>query len=143
MTSFGDAVKLFFQNYANFTGRASRSMYWWVMLFNFIVGCACVVIGWIFSSDTFGDILSGLYSLAVLVPSLAISVRRMHDIGKGGGWIFISLIPIVGTIWFIVLCLTDSQQGDNRFGPMPVANGNNGGNNFGGGNYGGNNYKTV
>lgn len=122
MTNFGDAVKLFFQNYANFQGRASRSMYWWVQLFVFIVGCACGIIGGIAGSENLGNILSGLFSLAIIVPSLAIAVRRMHDIGKGGGWIFISLVPLIGTIWFIVLCCKDSEPFDNRFGPVPVAN---------------------
>lgn len=122
MTNFGDAVRLFFQNYANFSGRASRSMFWWVYLFLVLVGWACMAIGWITGSDNFGEILSGLFSLATIVPSLAIAVRRMHDIGKGGGWIFISLIPIVGVIWFIVLCCKDSEPFANRFGPVPVSN---------------------
>ena len=121
MTDFGDAVRLFFQNYANFNGRASRSMYWWVVLFNFIVACAIGVIGAIIGSETMAKFLDGIYTLAVLVPSLSIGVRRMHDIGKGGGWIFISLIPFVGWIWYIVLCCTDSEPFDNRFGPVPYA----------------------
>lgn len=121
MTDFGDAVRLFFQNYANFNGRASRSMYWWAVLFNWIVTCAISVIGLIIGSDTLVSTLTGLYGLAVLVPSLSIGVRRMHDIGKGGGWIFISLIPVVGLIWYLVLCCTDSEPFDNRFGPVPYA----------------------
>lgn len=121
MTNFGDAVRLFFQNYANFNGRASRSMYWWVCLLNCIVCVACMIVGSVVGSETLGNILWGVYALAVLVPSLAISVRRMHDIGKGGGWIFISLIPLVGDIWYLVLACTDSEPFDNRFGPVPVA----------------------
>lgn len=121
MTDFGDAVRLFFQNYANFNGRASRSMYWWAVLFNCIVTCAISVIELIIGSETLVSTLTGLYTLAVLVPSLAIGVRRMHDIGKGGGWIFISLIPFVGWIWYIVLCCSDSEPFDNRFGPVPYA----------------------
>lgn len=121
MTNFRDAIRLFFRNYANFNGRASRSMYWWVILFNALVGMACGMVGGIAGSENLANILSGLYSLAVLVPSLAISWRRMHDIGKGGGWFFISLIPVVGTIWYIVLCCTDSEPFDNRFGPVPTA----------------------
>ena len=131
MTDFGDAVRLFFQNYANFNGRASRSMYWWVVLFNFIVTCAIYIVGLIVDSigiDTQLNmagmlviILVIIYGLAVFIPSLSIGVRRMHDIGKGGGWIFISLIPFVGWIWYIVLCCTDSEPYDNRFGPVPYA----------------------
>lgn len=112
---------MFFQNYANFNGRASRSMYWWVCLLNCIVCVACMIVGSVVGSETLGNILWGVYALAVLVPSLAISVRRMHDIGKGGGWIFISLIPLVGGIWYLVLACTDSEPFDNRFGPVPVA----------------------
>jgi uncharacterized membrane protein YhaH (DUF805 family) len=62
--------------------------------------------------------ISLLYSLAVLLPGLAVLVRRLHDIGKGGGWIFITLIPLVGFIWMLVLLVTDSE-GDNRFGANP------------------------
>ena len=125
MTNFGDAVRLFFMNYANFSGRASRSMYWWVYLFTFLVGAACGVIGLISGSENLGNILSGLCTLAMIVPNLALAVRLKHDIGKGGGWIFINFIPIVGTIWYIVLCCTDSEPFDNRFGPVPVAPGPN------------------
>ena len=121
MINFGDAVKLFFHNYANFNGRASRSMYWWVVLFIAIVSAACCIIGAISGSDSLYNFLIGAFSLAVLVPSLAIGVRRMHDIGKGGGWIFISLIPVIGSIWFLVLSLTPGEPFDNRFGPVPTA----------------------
>lgn len=61
-------------------------------------------------------VIAYIIPLAFLLPNLAVSVRRMHDIGKGGGWIFISCIPIIGRIWFIVLCCKSSQYGENRFG---------------------------
>ncbi len=60
-----------------------------------------------------------IYSLAVLLPSLAVSVRRLHDIGKGGGWIFINLVPVIGSIWYIILTVLPSQRGYNRFGAQP------------------------
>jgi len=64
-------------------------------------------------------LLSILYALAVFVPGLAVSVRRLHDIGKSGWYYFIILIPIAGPIWFLVLMCTDSQPGDNQYGPNP------------------------
>jgi uncharacterized membrane protein YhaH (DUF805 family) len=60
-------------------------------------------------------ILNVIVMLVLLIPSLAVSVRRMHDIGKAGGWIFINLIPLIGAIWFIILAIKDSEPGANRF----------------------------
>jgi len=116
MVDFKTAVSEYFSNYCNFSGRASRSQYWWPVLFNFIVAIVLSIIGTLIGGKDVINILTGLYSLAVLLPSLGISVRRLHDIGKGGGWIFISLVPIIGSIWFLVLMLTASEPNDNRFG---------------------------
>jgi uncharacterized membrane protein YhaH (DUF805 family) len=69
-------------------------------------------------STVFSCIYS-IYSLAVLLPALAVGVRRLYDIGKSGWWLFISLIPLVGGFWLLVLALTDSQPGDNQYGPNP------------------------
>lgn len=118
MVSFGTAVNLFFKNYANFSGRASRSMYWWAVLFMFIVYVICMFLMYCVN-ETFGYILYALAALIFIIPSLSLSVRRMHDVGKGGGWIFIALVPLIGEIWYLVLCCTDSEHFDNRFGPMP------------------------
>ena len=60
-----------------------------------------------------------LYTLAIIIPSLAVAVRRLHDTGKSGWWIFISLIPLIGGIWLLVLLVTDSQPGENQYGPSP------------------------
>jgi uncharacterized membrane protein YhaH (DUF805 family) len=60
-----------------------------------------------------------LYALAVILPGLAVYIRRLHDIGKSGWWYFIILIPLVGAIWMLVLLLTDSQPGENKYGPNP------------------------
>ena len=121
MVSFSTAVSLFFKKYANFSGRASRSMYWWVILFMFIIYLICILIMYSFN-ETFGYLLNAIAGLIFIVPYLALSVRRMHDIGKGGGWIFISLVPLIGGIWYLVLCLTASEPYDNRFGPVPGSN---------------------
>lgn len=77
---FVDAIKVCFNKYATFTGRASRAEYWWWVLFTFVVGALCSMFGHV------GQYVSGVASLAFLVPSLAVAWRRMHDIGKGGGW---------------------------------------------------------
>lgn len=116
--SFGEAVrKALLENYCNFNGRAARSEYWWYVLFTCIV--SAVISSSMFISDIFGETLSSLVSLALLLPGLGVSWRRMHDIGKGGGWIFINLVPLVGTIIYIVLCCRPSENGANRFGNEP------------------------
>ena len=105
------------QKYAVFSGRAGRTEYWMFFLFNFIFSLAASLIGML----TFGIlyIVSIAYGLAVLVPALAVGVRRLHDVGKSGWYYFIILIPIAGPIWFLVLMCTDSQPGDNQYGPNP------------------------
>ena len=135
---FGEAVKLFFKNYVNFNGRATRSEYWWVYLFNNIV---YMVLGILFAIsggsslaayDAYGDmsiaymgagaifyILMMLYCLAVLLPSLSLMVRRLHDIGKSGTYILMGLIPVVGYIFILVYMLTGSAP-DNQYGPKKV-----------------------
>lgn len=104
---FGEAISTCFNKYATFSGRATRAEYWWWTLFNFIVSIvACFIpfVGW-------------LLTLALFIPSLAVAWRRLHDIGKAGGWWFISLIPLVGTILLLVWNCTKSEPYDNRFGP--------------------------
>ena len=105
---FLDVLKL---QYADFKGRASRRQFWMFVLYNVI---AAVIVG-------LNAILSGLYSLALLIPSLAISVRRLQDIDKEWYWILISLIPLVGSIWLIVLYCQPGTPSDNRFGKVPDA----------------------
>ena len=105
------------RNYCNFSGRASRSEYWWYVLFTAILGC---IISAIFYSnpDTL-NIVSGVVNLALLLPSLGVGVRRLHDIGKSGWWLLIGLIPLVGAIILIVWFCTDSQRTPNEYGPVP------------------------
>lgn len=123
MASFDQAVKLYFKNYANFNGRASRSMYWWTVLFNALCGFVLgIVLGLLGVDSQVVDVCSGVLGLAFLLPSLSVAVRRLHDVGKGGGWIFIGLIPLVGSIWLLVLYLTPGDYDDNRFGSNPEYN---------------------
>lgn len=116
--SFMDAVTSCFNKYATFSGRAQRSEFWWFYLFSVVAQWALMILGGMVS--VFAGLLLGWgAALVLLLPSLAVSCRRMHDIGKGGGWIFILLVPIIGVIWWIVLCCQNSEQGPNRFGPEP------------------------
>lgn len=114
--SFFDAVKSAFSNYCKFDGRARRSEYWYFVLFNAIVSVILSLLGQ--KSNVF-MILSCVFSLAVLLPELGLSWRRMHDIGKSGAWNFLVLVPIVGTIIVIIWSCRDSEPGTNQYGPNP------------------------
>ena len=110
------------RNYAVFSGRARRKEYWMFVLFNIIFTLLAVILDNVVgtaSEDIGYGLFYILYILAVLIPSLAVAVRRLNDIGKGGGWIFIALIPIIGSIGLLVLLATESQPGENQYGPNP------------------------
>ena len=104
-----EATKLFFVRYADFKGRSRRSEYWWASLSLAVIGA---IVGAILGN------LSFIWSLAVLVPGIAINVRRLHDIGKSGWYYLIGLIPLVGGIILLVWCCKDSVE-DNEWGPNP------------------------
>ncbi len=111
--------------YADFEGRARRKEYWMFTLFHMIaIMLLYGIIGIGFGSESsmlsvIGSVLVAIYVLGTLIPSLAVMVRRLHDIGKSGWYYFISFIPIVGSILLIVWFCTDSQPGDNQYGPNP------------------------
>lgn len=114
------------KKYAVFEGRAQRAEYWYFYLFNLIIYIILSVFGGmigIFNITLTGgneiNILAILYSLAVLLPGLAVSVRRLHDIGKSGWMILLNLIPLIGAIWILILMIRDSVPGDNEYGPNP------------------------
>ena len=111
--SFPDAIKRAFSNYCCFKGRASRSEFWFWVLFTFIVGTILSFFG------NAGEYLSGAASLAFLLPSLGLYWRRLHDTGRAGGWFFICFVPLVGIILLIVWCAQASQPEPNRFGDVP------------------------
>ncbi len=115
-----------FENYANFSGRARRSEYWYFRLATtliFFVFIFLAVIASILGGVTLGLPIAiglfALYAIASLIPSLAVTVRRMHDLGKSGWNILISCIPLVGPIWFLVLLVTEGEHGENYYGPDP------------------------
>jgi len=110
------------KNYAGFSGRARRKEYWMFTLFNIIFAIVAMlldnVLGIAMAEIGYGP-LYGLYTLAMFIPSLAVSVRRLHDVGKSGWMLLIVLIPIIGAIWLIVLMVTDSNSGENQYGSNP------------------------
>jgi len=103
------------EHYADFKGRARRKEYWMFVLFNFIASWVLVILGSLIKFPW----LSYLYTLTVLVPSLAVIVRRLHDTGRSGFWFFIGFVPIVGAIWLLVLMCLDSQPEANNWGENP------------------------
>lgn len=122
------------KNYANFTGRARRSEYWFFILFHFIF-----MISMIFVSDFFDEfflvednslslaalpmILNVIYLVAVFIPTLAVTARRLHDMGKSGTWFFIYFVPLIGGIWLLVLLFSGSEPGRNKWGLNPKEEG--------------------
>lgn len=110
------------KSYAVFSGRARRKEYWMFLLFNIIFGVAAIILdnllGVAMEATGYGPIY-GIYALALFVPGLAVSVRRLHDVGKSGWFFFVVLIPLAGAIWLLVLFCTDSNPGVNEYGANP------------------------
>ncbi len=110
------------KKYAVFGGRSRRKEYWYFVLFNLIVYVVLTMIDFLLGTFSFSanvGLLSGIYSVAVIIPTLAVAVRRLHDIDRTGWWLLIGLIPVIGTIVLIVFHVTDSTPGNNRYGPNP------------------------
>jgi uncharacterized membrane protein YhaH (DUF805 family) len=103
------------KNYAGFNGRAGRSEFWMFFLINLVIVVVLEIIGALIKTQ----IIYYLYALAVLIPYLAVSFRRLHDTGRSAWWLLIGLIPIVGAIVLIVFCAMPGQQGSNQYGPEP------------------------
>jgi uncharacterized membrane protein YhaH (DUF805 family) len=103
------------RQYAHFEGRARRREYWYFALFNLIVAIVLAVVDGVLGIT----LLSPLYSLAVLIPGVAVSVRRLHDTGRSGWWLLVSLLPLVGAIVLLVVLCLDSESGSNQYGPSP------------------------
>ncbi|MCM1029770.1 MAG: DUF805 domain-containing protein [Pseudoflavonifractor sp.] len=122
--SFEEAIRrALTDNYCNFSGRASRSEYWWFALGMFILSFIFNILAAVFSfSEALTYVvasISCLVSLALLLPGLGLSVRRLHDIGKSGWWVLIAFIPVVGAILLIVWFCQESQPTANEYGEVP------------------------
>ncbi len=110
------------KQYADFNGRARRKEYWMFVLFNIIFAICAIFIDNIIGTAIDGigyGIIYLLYTLAVFIPGLAVTVRRLHDIGKSGWMILVGLIPFIGGIWLLVLTVTEGNSGANEYGPDP------------------------
>lgn len=137
MVSFPDAVKMFFARYVDFQGRSRRSEYWWVVLFNLIIfGVLGILLGVLggFNPETgaMGPLgfvfvgIMGLYGLAIIIPSIALFIRRLHDINQTG-WIYLGLviagfipfINFIASIAQIVIACIPGTAGPNKYGPDP------------------------
>jgi uncharacterized membrane protein YhaH (DUF805 family) len=114
------------KKYAVFSGRARRKEYWMFTLWNCVITFALGILNVVLTLATNNSgigllvvLLLVAYGLAVIVPGLAVTVRRLHDTNHSGAWFFINLIPLIGPIISLVLVCTDSQPGDNQYGPNP------------------------
>jgi len=114
---FVDAVKAFYKNYFDFSGRASRSEYWWAYLGVIILFFVLGLLGGLLGEA--GMIVLGLFYLAIIIPSISIGVRRLHDLDKSGWWYLLCLVPIVSLILLVWFCMKGTT-GPNRFGPDPL-----------------------
>jgi uncharacterized membrane protein YhaH (DUF805 family) len=117
--TFGQAIKSGFSNYATFTGRATRSEYWYWILFAFLVGVGAGIIDRALVDSEFG-LVGPLVSLALLLPNIAVAVRRLHDLNSVGWWVLI-VITIIGIVILIIWFCQKGTAGPNRFGPDPLA----------------------
>ncbi|MCB1687040.1 MAG: DUF805 domain-containing protein [Halioglobus sp.] len=110
------------KKYAQFSGRARRKEYWFFVLFNLLISIALAIVDSLtgtLDTETGYGLLSGIYSLAVFIPSMAVGFRRLHDTGRSAWWILIALIPLIGVIVLLVFMVQDSEEGENKYGPSP------------------------
>ena len=105
------------KKYAVFSGRAQRAEYWYFLLFNIIFSIVISIVSTVIGDST--NILGLLYGLAVLIPGIAVMVRRLHDTNRSGWWLLIYLVPLIGLIVIIVFMVLDSHSGENRYGVNP------------------------
>ena len=107
-----EAVRKFFTNFSDFSTRSRRSEYWWAVLFTTIVS---TLLGWILPD---GSLITGLVSLLFLIPTIAVTVRRLHDVGKPGTYYLWNLLPLVGQLIILLQVIKDSDT-ENQWGPNP------------------------
>jgi uncharacterized membrane protein YhaH (DUF805 family) len=122
--SFTAAIRSVLTQYIGFTGRARRSEYWWWALFTVLVGFAAAILDGVLGTTLGPDnsvtgVIGVIVNLALLLPTLAVAVRRLHDTDRSGWWLLIGLVPIVGAIVLLVFFVLDSTPGPNRFGANP------------------------
>jgi uncharacterized membrane protein YhaH (DUF805 family) len=114
---FGQAISAGFSNYVNFSGRACRSEYWYWVLFVILADIVAGIIDYLLGMQ----IVSSLFGLVTLLPGIAVSIRRLHDLDRTGWWILLALIPLIGWIILLIWYITKGTDGPNRFGPDPLS----------------------
>ncbi len=109
------------KRYVDFSGRSQRAEYWYFALGNLIVGFILGFIDGIMGANAQGGVgvLTMIYFLGILIPSLAVSVRRLHDTGRTGWWVFVAIIPILGPLLLLYFYVLDGEPGANAYGPDP------------------------
>ena len=110
------------KKYIDFSGRARRKEYWMFILFNLIFGVVALILDFTLGSinENLGyGLFYSLFSLGIILPTWSVTIRRLHDVGKSGWWIFIGLLPFIGGIWLFILTITDGQADLNRYGTNP------------------------
>ena len=125
--TFSQSIKSVFSKYADFSGRATRSEYWYFYLFNFLVVMVyffavittAVTSGIDSSALSYLQAIYAIYALGVMIPSLAVTVRRLHDTGHSGWWIFLNLLLVIGSIVLFIWFITDSDPDTNEYGENP------------------------
>lgn len=115
-------IKVLKEKYAVFDGRAQRAEYWYFTLFYILAYFAVTIVDRVsgsFDAEQGMGILGAIYALAMLIPALAVGVRRLHDTDRSGWWLLLGLVPVIGAIVLLVFMVLDGTPGDNRFGPNP------------------------
>lgn len=118
---FVEAIVSAFKGYVNFRDRACRSEYWWYVLFGILGSLVIGLVETAMRIDPDVGVFSTIFSLAIFLPSLAVSVRRLHDIDRSGWWLLLWMVPLFGAIVQIVWACQRGTPGSNRFGPDPLA----------------------
>jgi len=123
---FGQAVSTVFSKYATFSGRARRSEYWWWWVFTILVTAIAFIADGVLKTNTLegsGGVKIGwiylIVSLVLIIPSIAVTFRRLHDTGRSGWWWLLSAICLIGAIILFIFCISDSKPGTNEYGPNP------------------------
>ena len=113
--SFSDAVTTCFSKYATFSGRARRSEFWWF----FLAYYGALIVAGLLDYATRSSVPGALVMLALILPTLAVTIRRLHDTTRSGWWYFISFVPLVGGLVILVFVCQDTSPGENIYGPSP------------------------
>ncbi len=119
---FSQAIRSCFSKYATFSGRAQRSEFWFFSLFTLLGSIALSILDSLSFGLSLADpgLLEGLFSLAMLLPSLSVTVRRLHDLDRTGWWLWLWLIPVIGWIILLIWMVSKGTDGDNDYGPDPL-----------------------